>query len=394
MKKYLLILLTAIAAFGAAGDIKIDVKNSSDNAWITTVFAKQNNAIFVTSASGVPMLTTTPTFASVTDSGLTAGRLVYTGTGGLLSASDDFTYAGSTAVALSSNVTSGFQIYNTSDRTTNYERLELLFSGNQGIIRTVQGGSGAARNLQLSTTGLTFTMRTGGSTSGQFRLTGTTTTTQGNIGYLLDGVTSTATAGTNLGQSLVMTYNQSTSSASNTDVKIQRIETNLGSGTQNLIDTYAGTTGATNEWTLNNKGKITQYGAVATAGWGHPAIYAAGRVTAQSAANASIATYTVGAADGSFEVSANMNATAVTTLVTTLTCTYTDESNTARTMIFPVTQLSGSFIAAGAITGTGAWETPVMHIRCKASTAITILTSTGTFTGVTYTAEGVIKQTN
>ena len=125
-----------------------------------------------------------------------------------------------------------------------------------------------------------------------------------------------------------------------------------------------------------------------------PAIYVAGRVTAQSAANASISTYTVGSADRSFEVSANMNVTASTTLVTTLTCTYTDESNTARTMILPVQQLSGSFIAAGAITGTGAWETPVMHIRCKASTAITILTSAGTFTGVTYTAEGVIRQIN
>lgn len=124
-----------------------------------------------------------------------------------------------------------------------------------------------------------------------------------------------------------------------------------------------------------------------------PAVVASGRVTAQSAANASIATFTVGAADSSFNVSANMEVSASTTLVTTLTCTYTDESNTARSMIFPVQQVSGSFIAAGAITGTGAWETPVMHIRCKAATAITILTSTGTFTGITYTAEGVITQT-
>lgn len=140
-------------------------------------------------------------------------------------------------------------------------------------------------------------------------------------------------------------------------------------------------------------GKITTYNGIATTGWGVPAIYGYGRVTAQSAANASIATYTVGAADGSFEVSANMNVTAVTVLATTLTCTYTDESNTARTMILPVAQVAGSFIAAGAITATGAWESPVIHIRCKAATAITILTSAGTFTGVTYTAEGVIKQT-
>lgn len=139
--------------------------------------------------------------------------------------------------------------------------------------------------------------------------------------------------------------------------------------------------------------KITSYNAVTTAGYGVPIVVAAGRVTAQSAANASIATYTVGAADGSFEVSANMNVTASAGLATTLTCTYTDEASAARTMIMPITQLSGSFIAAGAITGTGAWETPTMHIRCKAATAITILTSAGTFTTVTYTAEGIIKQT-
>lgn len=125
---------------------------------------------------------------------------------------------------------------------------------------------------------------------------------------------------------------------------------------------------------------------------GVPNIVATGRATAQSAANASVATFTVGAADASFEVSMNFNATAVTVLATTCTCTYTDESNAARTMIFPIQQVGGSFIAAGAITATGAWETPAMHIRCKAATAITLLTSAGTFTTVVYTVEGSIRQ--
>lgn len=127
---------------------------------------------------------------------------------------------------------------------------------------------------------------------------------------------------------------------------------------------------------------------------GVPVVVATGRATAQSAANASISTFTVGAADASFEVSANMNVTASTTLATTLTCTYTDEANVARTMILPIAPLSGTFTAAGAISGAGAsvWHTPVMHIRAKAATAITILTSAGTFTGVTYTAEGIIRR--
>lgn len=137
---------------------------------------------------------------------------------------------------------------------------------------------------------------------------------------------------------------------------------------------------------------ISSYNGVATSGWGVPAIQASGRATAQSAANASISTYTVGAADGSFEVSANMNVTAATVLSTTLQVSYTDESNTARSMILPVQQLGGSFIAGGLITATGAWESATMHIRCKASTAITVLTAAGTFNTVTYTAEGLIRQ--
>lgn len=138
--------------------------------------------------------------------------------------------------------------------------------------------------------------------------------------------------------------------------------------------------------------KVTSYNGIATAGWGMGAVQAAAEVTAQAAANASIATYTVGAADGTFRVSAQLDCTAATVLSTTLQCTYTDKSNTARTMIFPIQQLTGSFIAGGLISGTGAWETPVMHIRCKAATAITILTATGTFSGVTYSADAVIEQ--
>lgn len=155
--------------------------------------------------------------------------------------------------------------------------------------------------------------------------------------------------------------------------------------------TVGGTTTLTGA--LTQTAKTSTYNNVATAGWGVPAIYNAGRVTAQAAANASIATYTCGAADGSFDVSANVNVTVSTALATTITCTYTDESNASRVMVLPVQQLTGSFIAAGAITGLGAWETPTMHIRVKASTAITIGTTAGTFTGVTYTAEGLIIQT-
>ena len=59
MKKILTFLtsmLLPLAMFAAAGDIKIDRKNSSDNAWISTIFAKQNGALMVTGSTGIPQL--------------------------------------------------------------------------------------------------------------------------------------------------------------------------------------------------------------------------------------------------------------------------------------------------------------------------------------------------
>lgn len=138
---------------------------------------------------------------------------------------------------------------------------------------------------------------------------------------------------------------------------------------------------------------ISGYNGIATAGYGVSPIYAHGRFTAQVAAKASVAAYAIGAADGSFEVSANINVTAATTAAFTCTCTYTDEANVSRTLTFGFTQLSGATLLTSItnVTGTGPYESPVYHIRCKASTSITIAT-VGTFTSVTYNVEATISQ--
>lgn len=139
-------------------------------------------------------------------------------------------------------------------------------------------------------------------------------------------------------------------------------------------------------------GKVTQYGGVTTSGWGTPAVYGSGRVTAQAAAAASIATYTVGAADGTFTVSGNVNVTAATTASFTMTVTYTDETNTPRTLTLNFSNVTGTLLTTITnVTGTGAYEGVPLHIRCKAATAITFAT-VGTFTSVTYNAEGFITQ--
>jgi hypothetical protein len=137
---------------------------------------------------------------------------------------------------------------------------------------------------------------------------------------------------------------------------------------------------------------ITSYKTVTTAGWGVPAIYANGRSTAQAAAVASVATYTVGAADGSFLVTANVNVTTATTHSFSVQVDYTDEANVARTLTIPMAQLAGTFVAAITnVTGAGPYEGATLRIRCKAATSITINT-TGTFTAVAYNVEGGILQ--
>ena len=141
--------------------------------------------------------------------------------------------------------------------------------------------------------------------------------------------------------------------------------------------------------------EIVGYNGLTTAGLGVAVPVASANITAQSS-NATITSFANPATDADYEVAAQMSVTASTTLITTLTCTYTDVASVSRTMIMPIVPLTGTFVAAGAITGAGAsvWETPHMHIRAKASTTITLLTSAGTFTGVTYSASGTIIKLN
>lgn len=139
-------------------------------------------------------------------------------------------------------------------------------------------------------------------------------------------------------------------------------------------------------------GKITTYNNVATAGWGVAAIQASTNITAQTS-NATITSYANPAADGDYEVSAQINVTAATVISTSINVTYTDANNNAQTMIMPLVAQAGSFISGGLVIATGTYESPVIHIRVKASTTITILTAAGTFTSVTYSASGKIQQT-
>lgn len=152
--------------------------------------------------------------------------------------------------------------------------------------------------------------------------------------------------------------------------------------------------GALSAATAVLSGKSTTYNGTATAGIGLVPVYAAGRtVGAVNATVGSISTFTVGASDASVFVSANVNVTAVTAAAMGVTCTYTDETNTSRTLTLAFTQLTGATLLTSItnVTGTGPYEGFPFHIRCKAATTITFAT-TGTVTGITYNVEGIVLQ--
>ncbi len=121
------------------------------------------------------------------------------------------------------------------------------------------------------------------------------------------------------------------------------------------------------------------------------AVVATGRSTGQTGAVASIATYTVPAADHSYLISGNVNVTTYTAGTITLQCDYTDEGNTARTFTFTVSTLTGTL--GTTVGAAGPAEGIPVHIRCKASTAITIRT-TVSLANFTYNVEGAVTLIN
>lgn len=182
---------------------------------------------------------------------------------------------------------------------------------------------------------------------------------------------------------------------STTTLATGALDTGLCRNVAGVLEVNNGTPGTFRDFkyrTGNQTGLTALYNNIATVGWGIPAIYGTGRVTGQVAASSSIATYTVGVADGTFLVSGNVNVTAATTASFTMTVTYTDETNVSRTLTLNFSNVTGTLLTTITnVTGTGAYEGVPLHIRCKASTAITFATI-GTFTSVTYNAEGFITQ--
>lgn len=171
---------------------------------------------------------------------------------------------GTGAVQIPMSVSSGFQLYNTVDQTTNYERLEALWNGNTARIRTALGGTGTSRAFTLQAAGAStataeLTIRRDAfpffafTQSGALSSTGTTTFVS------VAPSTYISTAGTHVPFAILPVYNQASGTAANTDLLINRTETAVGSGTQRLIDAQVG---GSSRFTVANSGAVGTVSAI------------------------------------------------------------------------------------------------------------------------------------
>lgn len=152
--------------------------------------------------------------------------------------------------------------------------------------------------------------------------------------------------------------------------------------------------GGTDAYDLRAAGATT-FAGLTSVGRGVPVVVAQARtVAATNVGTASVATFTVGAADATFQVGCNVQVTTATTHSFSCDVVYTDETNTGRTFSLPMTQVAGTTaVLITNTTGTGPYHSAMQVIRAKTATSITIRTSSGgTFTTVVYNIDGMILQ--
>lgn len=144
-------------------------------------------------------------------------------------------------------------LYNTSDQTTNYERIRTYWSSNTAYFSTEAGGTGTVRNLYVNVGNARGLLISGTpSVNGRYSMNEATGFTNA-VGVALTNTFSTST-GTNVGLSVSTTLTQ-TSTAGYTTLLLSSTETTTGSGAKNLI---IGQVGGVAKFQLNNAGQTEQ----------------------------------------------------------------------------------------------------------------------------------------
>jgi hypothetical protein len=140
---------------------------------------------------------------------------------------------------------------------------------------------------------------------------------------------------------------------------------------------------------VNPSGVPVRSNNIGLVGQGYDLVVASGSALAQAGAVGSVASFTTGAAGGSFEIGGYIDVTAFTAGTISMTCTYTDPSGTPRTLTVPLVSLAGTIgTTVGAATDA---QAVVISIQTSGANSITIATTVTVFTG-TYSVFAWIRQ--
>lgn len=256
-----------------------------------------------------------------------------------------------------------------------------LMQGNVGVNDLSPGSKLVVKSTTSSGTAFTAQITdTAGSTNKA--VVGTTLSTSGN---------SYASFFQSLGAGSVNYGSYFKASGASTNYAFVTDGGNVGIGTLNPPKLFC--VGSGNLTCMDSNGIFTTYNSETVLGNGVASIQSYRRATNGQTGSTSLTAYTVGGADESLEITANINVTTATINNFTVTCSYTDETGASIVSTLPFSSVTGSVLnnITNAL-GTGPFEGLPIHIRAKASTNVTIAT-TGTFTTVTYNFEGVMKRT-
>ncbi|MBC7420780.1 MAG: hypothetical protein H7328_08630, partial [Bdellovibrio sp.] len=201
--------------------------------------------------------------------------------------------------------------------------------------------------------------------------------------------TNTATSGNIFGAKITPTYNQASGTAANTDLLINRTQTLVGSGQQNLIDAQVA---GVSKFRVDNTGKVYGDGSGLTGVGGGLSGLTAGRVPLSASATtiADSANFTFNSTTGAMAINGTAPAIAITgsaTLSSTATLTL---SGTTAVSLSGNTSVSGANTFA---TGTGAVSlngTATIAAGKNLVMASGAGIKTQTFTGTTTTADSVV----
>ena len=153
-------------------------------------------------------------------------------------------------VTLSSTAT-GIALYNTTDQTTNYERIRSYTSSNTFKLSVETGGTGTVRDFTIDNgSGNSFTLGAGQPSNGIVSIArGAISSGTSGIFGLSAGLS--ATSGTQFGTKISITSTQS-GTAGYTAILANITETSTGSGTKNFLDFQIGGTSRTRIDNLGN----------------------------------------------------------------------------------------------------------------------------------------------